>query len=136
MTQESKNAFPPPSFPKDHVIAVVDTVEEAEQAVQALQQAGYSADRIHLFHSQDFVNSLETTQQQASGLTKLLHTFQGSTDEGFAANMYLEEARRGHNVLVVHEPKADQAGRVRDILVTYHARLIKYFSTWAVTDLR
>jgi len=136
MTQDSKNAFPTSSFPKDHVVAIIDTVEEAEQAVQALQQAGYSADGIYLFHSQDFVTSLETTQQQASGLAKLLHTFQASSDEGFAGNMYLDEVRKGHNALAVYEPKSEQTRRIHDILVKYHAHLIKYFSTWAVTDLR
>ena len=136
MAQDSKDAFPTSSFPKDHVVAVLNTVEEADQAVQALQQAGYSADGIHLFHSQDFVNSIETTQQHASGLAKLLHTFQGSSDEGFAGDMYTEEAHRGHNVLAVHEPKSDQTERIRDILVKYHAHLIKYFGTCAVTDLR
>ena len=136
MTQDNKNAFPTSSFPKDHVVAIIDTIEEANQAVQALQQAGYSADAIHLYPSQDFINSFENTQQQTSGFAKMLHTIQGSSDEGFAGNMYLDEAHRGNNVLAVYEPKEDQTQRISDVLKKYHAHLIKYFGTWAVTDLR
>lgn len=135
MTQQTKDSFPTSTFPKDHVVAVLNDTGEAEQAVQELQQAGYSADSIHLFRSQDFVRSFEDTQQQASGFAKLLHTFQGSSDEGFAGNMYLDEARRGHNILAVYEPKSDKTERVRTILVKHSAHLIKHFGTWAVTDL-
>ena len=135
MTQDSKNAFPTSSFPKDHVVAIIDSMNEAEQAVQALQQAGYSADDIHLYSSQDFIHSFESTQQHASGFAKALHTFQGSSDEGFAGNMYLDEAHRGNSILSVRVPKEDHAEHVSDILKKHHAHLIKYFGTWAVTDL-
>ena len=135
MTQHGKNAFPTASFPKDHLVAIIDSMDEATQAVQALQQEGYNADALYLYSSQDFIRLFESSQQQESGFAKWLHTAQGSSDEGFAGNMYLDEAHRGNNVLAVHEPKEKQTQHVCDVLKKYHSHLIKYFGTWAVTDL-
>ena len=135
MTQQNKDAFPTSTFPRDHVVAVFDDYGQAEQAVQELQQAGYSAEHIHLFRSQDFINSFETAHQQASGFGKAVHTAQASSDEGFAGNMYLDEAHRGHNIFAVYEPKSDQLGRIQAILDKHRAHLAKYFGRWDVTDL-
>ena len=135
MTQQNKNAFPTSTFPRDHVVAVFDDYGQAEQAVQELQQAGYSADSTHLFRGQDFIHSFEDTEQQASGFSKFVHTAQASSDEGFAGSMYLDEAHRGHNILAVYEPKSDQLGRIQAILDKHGAHLAKYFGTWDVTDL-
>ncbi len=135
MTQQNKDAFPTSTFPRDHVTAVIDDFSQAEQAVQELEQAGYSADKIYLFRSQDFVKALETTQEHASGFAKAVHTAQASSDEGFAGNMYLDEAHRGHHILAVYEPKSDQLGRIEAILDKHGAHLAKYFGRWDVTDL-
>ncbi len=135
MTQNTRERFPTSSFPKDHIVAVLDIFEEAEQAVQDLQHNGYQAEHIFLFHGQDFIAARKATEQE-SGLTKLMHIFQGTTDEGFTGSMYLEEAYQGHEILAVYEPHADQIERIRDVLDTHHARLIKYFDTWTTTDLK
>jgi hypothetical protein len=134
MTQDTK--FQPQGlFPRKHVVSVIDSLPNAEKAVQALREAGYDEKGIYLIHGQDFVEGLKETQQSASGLAKLIHGFQATTDEGFAGDMYLKEAEQGHEVLAVYAPKAEEANRIRDVIIRYNAHLIKYFGEWAVEDL-
>ncbi len=131
----SRQTFPPAPFPRKYVHSVIDDLRQAEQAVHALQAAGYDARDIYLFAGQEFAAAVEHRLQQKNGLSETLLRFFASTDEGFFGDAYLHAARRGHYILIVHLPRAEQMERVRDLLAPYHAYLIKYIGTWTVTDL-
>jgi hypothetical protein len=130
-----QQAFPPAPFPRKYVHSVIDDLQQAEQAVQALHDAGYNAGDIHLFASQEFVAAVEQRLQQQSRLSEMLFRFFASTDDGFPGDVYLHEAQRGHPILVVHLKRAEQMKQVCDLLAPYRAHHIKYISTWTVTDL-
>ncbi len=112
-----------------------DDLQQARQAVQALHDAGYDARSVYLVQGQEFVAAVEQRQQQQSHLLEMLMRFFSSTDDGFFGDVYLQEARRGYHILAVHLPRTEQVEQVRDLLVPYQARLIKYVGTWAVSDL-
>ncbi len=137
MTQDSgsQHTRPVASYPRHQVVSVIDNLQEAEQAVKALQDAGYNAKDIRLISYQDFIEAFRELQQQHSSLSRLVHIFLKSYDEGFAGEMYLQQAQQGHAILTVHIPEPEQMNQVRDILVNYHAHLIKYFGRWTITDL-
>ena len=137
-TQSSLSAqqtFPPIPFPRKYVYSVIDDLHQAEQAVQALQNAGYYAQDIHLFASRQFVAAVEQISQQHSRLAEALLRFFISTDDGFFGDVYLDEARRGHHILVVHLPRTERMEQMRELLVLYHSHYIKYVGTWTVIDL-
>jgi hypothetical protein len=46
------------SFPRKHVIGVFDSLQEGEQAIQALVDAGYRAEDIAFIPGQDFPSAL------------------------------------------------------------------------------
>jgi hypothetical protein len=127
--------FPPAPFPRKYVHSVIDDLQQAGQAVQALQAAGYDGSRIYLFAGQEFVTAFEHRLRQQGRLSNWLFRFFASTDDGFPGDVYLHEAQRGHLILVVHLTSAEQMQQVRDLLASYHADYIKYMGTWTVTDL-
>ena len=48
---------------------------------------------------------------------------------------YAEEARQGHNILIVHAPEPDVIEKVRPILNEYHAHHGRHYGQWTVTYL-
>ncbi len=98
----SRQTFPPAPFPRKYVHSVIDDLRQAEQAVHALQAAGYDARDIYLFAGQEFAAAVEHRLQQKNGLSETLLRFFASTDEGFFGDAYLHAARRGHYILIVH----------------------------------
>jgi hypothetical protein len=67
------------SFPRKHVMGVFDSLQEGEQAVQALVDAGYHAEDIAFIPSQDFPSALQehlrtVTLPCSTGTLKGKHT--------------------------------------------------------------
>jgi hypothetical protein len=131
----AQQTFPVAPFPCKYVHSVIDHLSQAEQALQALQDAGYPAQDLRLFASQEFVAAVEHRLQQQSRLSDWLFRFFASTDDGFPGDVYLHEAQCGHLILVVHLKSAEQMEQVCDLLAPYCAHHIKYIGTWTVTDL-
>ena len=130
-----QQTFPTPPFPRKYVHSVIDDLQQAEQAVQALQDAGCEARDIRLLASQEFVAAVEHRLQQQSHFSEMLFRFFASTDDGFPGDVYLHEAQLGHLILLVHLKSIEQMEQVRDLLTLYRAHYIKYIGTWTVTDL-
>ena len=126
---------PVTSYPIHRVVCVIDSLQEAKQAVHALQDAGFSAEDIHLIQSQDFIAGVQEWKQRKNPLSQVVEIFLASYDEGFPGETYLYEAEQGHAILSVRLPSPEQVNQVRDILVNYHAHQIKYFGRWAITDV-
>lgn len=123
------------AYPLHRVVGVINSLQEAKQAVHTLQDAGFSAENIHLIQSQDFIAGVQEWKQQRSHLVQVVEIFFASDDEGFPGETYLHEAEQGHAILSVCLSMSEQVNQVRDILVNSHAHQIKYFGRWAITDL-
>jgi len=136
MTQDTDqySTVPTHPLPTNYVIGVVEQWQEAEQAVQALHDAGHAAQDILLFRSQVFIEGLQGMLQQSSPLARAAHIFFTSSDEGFPGNLYLQHAQRGAHVLAVYTPTVDKAEQIAQVLSVYHVHLLKYFSRWTTTD--
>src|SRR5450755_1391871 len=126
----AQQMFPTAPFPRKYVHSVIDDLQQAGQAVRALQATGYDGGRIRLFASQEFVAALEHRLQQQSRFSNCLFRFFTSTDNGFPGDVYLHEAQRGHLILVVHLKSSEQMEQVRALLASTHAHHIKYIGTW------
>jgi hypothetical protein len=126
---------PIPSYPLHRVVGVIDTLQEAEQAVRALQDAGYQAQDVHLIPSQEFIAGVREWEHRKSPLAQTVEIFLASDDDGFPRDTYLHEAEQGHVILSVRLSTSEQVNQVRDILVNYHAHHIKSFGRWAIADL-
>src|SRR5947209_14727850 len=137
-TQEREFPLTQPGagYPKHYVMAVIDDVKEAQDAVQALRNADIPAEDIRLFERHEIIEYAEHTERTRSLRSRIADVFQAITsDEDAHVLIYVEEALRGHAILNVYASTSGQAERVKDILVDHHARTIKYFGRWAITIL-
>lgn len=124
-------------YPKHFIIAVIDDVKEAEDAVQSLHNAGISPADIRLFESHEVLEYAEHTERTRSLGSRIADVLRAITsDEDAHVLIYVEEALRGHAILNIYAPGSEQVERVNDILAAHHARNIKYFGRWAVTILQ
>jgi hypothetical protein len=125
---------PTPTFPRNHVVGVVKDLQEGEQALQALRDAGHAEDQLHLIQSQEVVAGLEGRLQERNLVRKWLHQAGTSTDQGYAGRVYLERARNGWHMLAVYAATAEQADQIAHLLSSYHVSLMKYYGRLSITD--
>ncbi len=126
LSVSSERTFPAAPFPRKSVHSVFDDLQDAVQAVQVLQTAGYAAGDIHLMASWDYMEAVERRQAPMD--------FFSSIDEDIV-DAYLHEARRGHHILAVRLSRYEQMLRVRNLLAARQAHLIKYVDTWTFANL-
>ncbi len=122
------------SLPRNHVIGAIDTLSEGEAAVEALKGAGCPAEDILLVPSDTFISDLEQIRRGTSRLRQTIHVFLNSTDEGFPADQYLEQARHGRHILHVYAPSAARAEGIAQVLRPFQLHKLRYYGTLATID--
>ena len=125
---------PTPTFPRHHVVGMVKDLQEGEQALQALRNAGHAEDQIHLIQSQEVVEGIQGRLEDPNLLRKILHQLGTTSDDGYAGQLYLEHARSGWHMIAVYVATHEQAEQIAHLLSTYHVSLIKYYSRWSIAD--
>ena len=131
----SERTFPAQPFPQKYVHSVINSLEDAVEAVFALRITGYDSADIHVMASWDFVEAAEREARQRNGFFRtMLKHLNAFMDEGFAG-IYLQEAHKGRHILLVRLSGGEQLEQVCEILASHRASLMKYVDTWTVTDL-
>ncbi|HYK84671.1 MAG TPA: hypothetical protein VEV19_04850 [Ktedonobacteraceae bacterium] len=115
--------LPEAPFPRKYVHSAFDDLQDAVRANLALLEAGYDSKNIHILASKDYVEAMERRQTLLSFLL--------SSD----LDVYLQEARQGHHILVVRLSRYEQMEQIRKLLAPQGAHLMKYVDTWSVTEL-
>lgn len=135
------NPIHPPSqsgvlYPEDDIVAVIADHSEAEQAVQALVAAGIPSDDINLLEGKQ-VLELEREFQERQTLSGRVAAFISflMSDAGTYQQEYVDEATKGHHILVIHAPGRDVMEQARDILVSHHAQHARHYGSMPVEDL-
>ena len=131
---QSPTQPPTPTFPTNHVVGIVKDLQEGEQALHALRNAGYAEDRIYLIQSQEVVEGIQGRQKDRNLVRKMLHQLATTSDEGYAGRLYLEQARHGWHMVAVYAETPEQADQIAHLLSTYHVSLIKYYGRWSITN--
>ena len=132
--QLALQASPADTYPQKYIHSVFSDPQDAVDAIQALQTIGYDAQSIRFLKSQDYVQTVEQREPQQSGFFNELMHLVSSLDYGFA-DTYMNEALRGGHIMAVRLSGHEQIMKVRDLLVSHHAYLVKYIDTWAFADL-
>ena len=123
------------SFPGKHVVGVLDSLQEAEQAVQALVDAGYHVEDMALIPSQDFPSALQEHVRKEGRFWQIMHQLQVTTDEGSLGELLEASARPGSAIISLYVPQHEHIDEVSALLFNHGARLVKYVDTWSVVDL-
>ncbi len=122
------------SLPGNHVIGALDRISDAEAAVEALKGAGCPAKDILLVPSETFITDIEQIRRGTSRVRHTIHVFLNSTDDGFAADQYLEQARRGRHILHVYAASAKRAEEIARVLGPFRLHILRYYGTLATID--
>lgn len=120
-------------YPTDYVIAVIDDPEQAQQAARELSGTGCNPEYIGLFSGQQVLANHQAYLKQRNMLERIEGLF--PSDEGEALQSYLEAAEAGASFIAVHTPNVHDVERYRGILSQHHARSIKHYGKWVLTDL-
>jgi len=123
------------SFPGKHVVGVLDSLQEAEQAIQALVDAGYHVEDMALIPSQDFPSALQEHVRKEGRFWHMMHQLQVTTDEGSLGELLEASARPGSAIISLYVPQGEHLDEVSALLFNHGARLVKYVGTWSVVDL-
>src|SRR2546421_3869000 len=123
------------SFPGKHVVGVLDSLQEAEQAVQALVDAGYPVEDMALIKSQDFPSALQEHVRKEGRFWQMMHQLQVTTDEGSLGELLEASARPGSAIISLYVPQHEHIDEVSALLFNHSARLVKYVGNWSVEDL-
>jgi hypothetical protein len=123
------------SFPGKHVVGVLDSLQEAEQAVQALVDAGYHVEDMALIPSQDFPSALQEHLRKEGRFWQMMHQLQVTTDEGSLGELLEAWTRQGSAIISLYVSQREHIDEVSALLFNHGARLIKYVGNWWVEDL-
>lgn len=136
MTQSNDSSFPKTShgtmYPKNYVVGVIDDLQEAQQAEQAFKAAGYPSEENRLLTSDEEIHKAQEIEGHKNRLQRFFSSFNSSEAE---AQMYQQEAQKGRHVLYVHAKSQDDVDKIGDLMRQHGARMIKFFGSWAVTDI-
>ena len=122
------------SIPRKHVVGVFDSLQEGEQAVQVLVDAGYHTEDIVFIPSQDFPSAFQERLRKDGRFWRIIHGLQVTTDEGSVGELLLAAARQGSHIIAIYVPQREHIDDVSAILFNHGARLVKYVSNWSIED--
>jgi hypothetical protein len=123
------------SFPRNHVIGALDTTSDSEAAVHALKEAGCPAKDILLVSGEIFISDIEQIRRGTGRVKHTMHVLLNSTDEGFPADQYLEQARYGRDILHVYAASAERAEEIAQVLMPFKLHILRYYGALVTIDL-
>lgn len=121
-------------YPVDHLVAILRDGQEAEQAAQALRDAGF--DDVEVMAGPQAVATLAANERKANPLARVWErlSIQGS-DEADARQEALEALREGHALVMVSATAGARMDQAEGILKAHQARALRFFGRWTITDL-
>jgi len=117
------------------VVGLFDSLQEGEQAVQALVNAGYHAEDIAFIPSQAFLSAFQERLRKDGLFWRIIHQLQVTSDEGSVGELLEASARQGSHIITIYVPQHEHIDDVSAILFNHGARLVKYVGNWSIEDL-
>ena len=121
-------------YPTNHILAVVNASHEAEQAVQALRDEGFT--HVELLSGTDSLQKVHQKTDEQNPLDKLWESVRKVlTEAELSEQAYMDALRQGRSVVMAQVASADDADRADEVLRRYHAHTVQHFGQWTVTNL-
>jgi hypothetical protein len=121
-------------YPVGHLIGVLPTADEAEQAAQSLYDAGYTD--IEILEGPGAEEILESTERAASPLARAWKRVSiYLSDEEDALRAAADALRHGHAIVMVYASSKAQQDQAESILRAHRAHELTYFGRWTITDV-
>lgn len=121
-------------YPTNYLVAILQDAHEAEQAAQALRDAGFAD--VVVFPGQQALQAIEANEEKESPLRRSWERQSlEMEDETDSRQRYLEALRRGHAIVLVYAPQQAQEELAEGILKAHRAHALKFFGRWTITDI-
>jgi diadenosine tetraphosphate (Ap4A) HIT family hydrolase len=122
------------------VTGLLDSEEEAMEAVRALEAAGVVPDDIDVFVGEKGARSLDLPGREHGRVIRLLRSLEHAVGDERETNHRIDDALRGGATLLtikVHKRKnaPDEKERALRILRSLHVHEIHYWGAWSFEDL-
>jgi hypothetical protein len=121
VTTERK--LPAIPFPRKYVLSVFVDLQDAMQAAQALRDAGFDEQGIHVLLGREFAEAVTQDQSPFHIVTSIDY------------DIYQREASRGRSFLAVRPASYAQLKEIRDLLAPHGAYLATYIDNLTLTEL-
>ncbi|HLY30074.1 MAG TPA: hypothetical protein VKQ36_03545 [Ktedonobacterales bacterium] len=134
---DSESVLDGTTYPKDNaVVAEIDDRREAEAAAQALRQAGFAQEAIHLVTGRSGLAHIHARERHLSPWARFWRAFRTfGGDEDLDRETQLQALAHGHALLGVLTPTEADVERAHRVLVAHHAKTIRAFGQTTVTNL-
>jgi hypothetical protein len=121
-------------YPIDHLIGVLPTADEAEQAIQSLYNAGYTdVEVLEGLASEEILESSERATNPLTRAWRRLSLY--LSDEDDAARAAANALHHGHAIVMVHASSKAQQDQAEIILRAHGAYWQTYFGRWTITEV-
>jgi len=123
------------SYPTDKLVAIIDTMPDAEQAQQELLEAGFAPDAIGVQHG---ARAAEHTVHYTDfdpfpHLARLLHVHSIEHEQ---AVVYEQALGQGQSLIAVYPPTAEDRERALGIMEAHNAHSITFYGKWTIETLK
>ena len=117
------------TYPTDKLVAIIDTMPDAEQARQELLEAGFAPDAIGVQHGTHATeHSVHYTDfDPFAHLARLLHVHSIEHEQALG---------EGQSVIAVYAPKAEDRERALSIMEAHNAHYINFYDKWVIEALK
>jgi hypothetical protein len=134
--RHSPPAAPPTEFeafyPTGDIVAAAQDRNQAESVVQALTALGLPAADMNVLDPRFVIDAAEELKRRRGILGRLGALF---GDDNYFAAQFVELARKGHPLLLIHVTDRETATRVGAILKKHGVRIGSYYGRMTITDL-
>ena len=121
-------------YPAGHLVGVLPTADEAEQAVQSLYDGGYTD--VELLEGPVAEEILEATERATNPLARAWNRLSlYLSDESDAVRAAADALRHGHAIVMVYASSKAQLDQAESILWAHGARGQTYFGRWTITEV-
>ena len=122
----------------NRVTALIDSEDEVNRTVRALEEDGVETDDINIFTGEQGARCLDLSGREHGKAFWLLRTLEAAVGHEGETNQRIDEAlHKGATLLCVkvHKRKNDEKARVLRVLRALHAHEIHYWGPWSVEDV-
>lgn len=124
-------------YPRHCAVGVIDDDAEARRAVADFEAAGLGQEDVRLFTGAEVEWIDMRIRAQRHLIQRVTASITGSTEEGVANRTYLDEARRGHTIVVARVGDGKTADpRVVPILRAHHAHTILVYGDRTIEEVQ
>jgi hypothetical protein len=118
--------------PEGFLIAILEDVDQAEQARAALAGAGFAEGDLRVYSSQEILDSWERFQAERSLAQRVVGAV---TDDPATIEEYCGYARQGRSALWVRVPEDADAKRAVRLLADYQVLHLRHYGHGSQQDL-